>query len=162
MAVIDWLIVGIFLLSSFFGLWRGLVREVFSLLAWFLAFMAARWGSPSLATFLSQYLDSPQLVLIIAYASLFFIALLLGSLIASWLSRLTAKAGLSISDRLLGMFFGAARGLLILVVLHTLAQLFSLDAWLQDSQYFDQLAPLSAWVQHTLAQLNLYLLELNP
>lgn len=161
MALIDWLIVAIVLLSSFFGLIRGLVKEVFSLLAWVVAFIVARWASPFVATWLSIYIQSPQTVLIIAYGSLFFVVLLLGGMLAGMLSRLTAKAGLSLSDRLLGMLFGFARAVLVLVVLHTLIQLFALQPWIADSHYFPHLEPLSAWVQDTLAQLSLYLLELN-
>ena len=46
MATLDWLVVALFLASVVIGLWRGLVAEVLSLLAWVAAFVLAQWFAP--------------------------------------------------------------------------------------------------------------------
>lgn len=161
MAVIDWVIVAIILVSSLLSLWRGFVRELLSLAAWILAFLAARYFSPIFANWLVEYVHSVQACLIIAYASIFFITLLAGSFFAGFVSKTVQRAGLSISDRLLGLVFGFARGLLILVVLYTLVDLFALQALLMDSEFVPYLEPLTGWTAQAISQISASLSEIN-
>jgi membrane protein required for colicin V production len=66
------------------------------------------------------------------YAAVFLVILVLVSIAAVVISKLVKAAGLGVEDRLLGAFFGVARGALIVTVLMLLAGLTSLPrqpAW---------------------------------
>ena len=107
-------------LSIILALWRGLVRTLFGLAAWAISLIA----SPFLAQILSERFDwSWALSLGLSFLAIFLATRLVGSLIARALERV----GLSSVDRLLGAVFGAARALLIIALLATIAHSFKLD-----------------------------------
>ena len=45
MAAFDYVILGVLLASGLLGLMRGLLKEIFSLLAYILSFLAEFWGT---------------------------------------------------------------------------------------------------------------------
>ncbi len=107
-------------LSIILALWRGLVRTLFGLAAWAISLIA----SPFLAQILSERFDwSWALSLGLSFLAIFLATRLVGSLIA----RALVRVGLSSVDRLLGAVFGAARALLIIALLATIAHSFKLD-----------------------------------
>jgi membrane protein required for colicin V production len=99
-------------LSIILGVWRGLVRTLFGLAAWAISLVA----SPFLAQWLSERFDwSWGLSLGLSFLAIFLAA------------RALVSVGLSSVDRLLGAMFGAARALLIIALLATIAHSFKLD-----------------------------------
>ncbi|MFA9460802.1 CvpA family protein [Thiohalorhabdus sp. Cl-TMA] len=111
--VIWLLIIGV---SAVISVWRGFVREVFSLAAWVLAVVvAARLGSP-LANALDGTIADPQVRAVTAFLLLFFVTLLLASLVGIFAYRMVHSAGLKATDRSLGLFFGVLRGIVIVGV----------------------------------------------
>ncbi|HZJ98003.1 MAG TPA: CvpA family protein, partial [Oligella sp.] len=48
MTAFDYVILGVILASGILGLLRGFLKEVFSLLAYILSFLAAIWWGPNL------------------------------------------------------------------------------------------------------------------
>ncbi|HKJ89450.1 MAG TPA: CvpA family protein [Gammaproteobacteria bacterium] len=99
--------------SAAISLWRGFVREVFSLAAWILAVVvAARLGSP-LARALDGTIADPHVRAVTAFLLLFFVTLLIASLVGVFAYRLVHSAGLKATDRSLGLFFGVLRGIVI-------------------------------------------------
>ena len=115
MSHLDYIIIGIVLLSSLFGFSRGLVRESFSLVAWVSAFLFGIWFGPSLAEY-SEYLGEERFGQIAAFLIVIVVTLLLASMIQWGLGQLVARTGLSGTDRLLGLLFGAARGGLLVTI----------------------------------------------
>jgi len=113
----DWTIVAIIGVSCAFSLLRGFVREALSLAAWLLATFVAIAFHERLAVVLARWIHTPSLQLIVAFAALFFATLLLGALVNKLLGTLVAASGLGGIDRLLGMVFGLARGLLIVMAI---------------------------------------------
>ncbi|MEW5769627.1 MAG: CvpA family protein [Pseudomonadota bacterium] len=119
---LDLLVLAILVGSAALGLLRGLTREVFSLAAWILAFLGARLLGP-LVSPLMPGADNPALQYAAAMA-LVFVAVLIGaSLLGGLLAGLVRLAGLGPYDRLLGVMFGAARGVVAVVGLALLAGL---------------------------------------
>jgi membrane protein required for colicin V production len=112
----DYVVLGIVAASALLGLWRGVVSEVLALVAWVVAFVAARtWGEAAGAYF-ADVVAEPSL----RYAA-GFVAILLGVLVTFWVARLVLSlllkaAGLGLVDRLLGAGFGVVRGVLIVLV----------------------------------------------
>ncbi|MBI3524405.1 MAG: CvpA family protein [Betaproteobacteria bacterium] len=128
----DWVVVTVVLLSSLLGLWRGLVSEVLALLAWVAAFFAARtWGGLA-AEFLSAWLRDPGVRQVAGFAAVFVLTLLLFAALRFLLAGFLRMIGLGLADRFLGMLFGAARGLLMVlagVLLGGLTELPRHDWW---------------------------------
>ena len=110
---IDASILIIMMLSSIFGIWRGLVREIFSLVTLIFALLVARRYSDVLANFLFSSFDNQTISYVVAFALIFIIVMMLGTLLNFLLSKLLIFTGLKFIDRLLGGVFGIARGAII-------------------------------------------------
>ena len=113
MTLVDILWLVIILGSVVISVWRGFVREVFSLAAWVLALVvAARLGGP-LAASIGDTIADPQVRAVTAFLLLLFVTLLVASLVGVAVYRLVHKSGLKATDRSLGLFFGALRGVVV-------------------------------------------------
>ena len=111
---------------------RGFVREVLALASWVIAFVAASMLSGTVAGWLAGVIQNESWRALTAFAAVFLTTLIGMSLLALAISKLMRKAGLGLEDRLLGGFFGFARGILIVTVLVLLGGLTSaprLPAW---------------------------------
>ncbi|MSQ49769.1 MAG: CvpA family protein [Betaproteobacteria bacterium] len=115
MTWLDYAVIGVFAMSLVVGAWRGLVREVLSILGWVIAFLAANLLAGPLGPMMPQTIPSPELRVAAAYLAVFVASLLVTSLVGLLLSRIVKAAGLGGVDRMLGALFGVARGLLIVL-----------------------------------------------
>lgn len=114
---VDGMALGVVVVSALFGLLRGMIREVLSLLAWVLGLYAAwRFGphglAPALPPVVPQWLRIPLADLLIFLG--FVIA---GTLLALLVRKIFYGVGLGGPDRLLGAVFGVLRGVLLIAVL---------------------------------------------
>lgn len=131
MTALDWVAMLLLSASAVLGLVRGVVVEIFSLIAWILAFLAAQWGAAAVGPFLPvelsgglRYFAGFVAVFIVA----FFVLLLLGRL----LKGAVGAVGLGGVDKAVGGVFGLLRGLVILTGLTLAAGLTALpqtDFW---------------------------------
>jgi membrane protein required for colicin V production len=123
---LDYAVIGVIALSSAWGLWRGLVREVISLAGWVLAFLAANLFAAPLAQALPASISHPDVRVIVAFVAIFVVTLTAATLAAVLLSRALKAAGLGGLDRTLGGLFGLARALLIALAFAVVAGLTNL------------------------------------
>ena len=132
---VDYLIFGILALSALIGLIRGLVREVLSLAIWIGAFLVAWWFYQPLAEHLTAWISTPSVRLGAAFLILVFVVLIAGAIVGHLITLLVEKTGLTGTDRLLGVVFGAARGAVLVAMLVYLAGLTPLpdDPWWKES-----------------------------
>lgn len=119
MTLFDFSIIAIVLVSSAFGLWRGLVYAVLSLLGWPLAFVLSRMYAAGIAPLLPLQQEVARLTA--AYVLVFIAALIVWGLLVWLLSRLVRMVGLGWLDRILGGLFGVLRGGLLVLALAWLA-----------------------------------------
>lgn len=145
----DYAIIAVVLLSILISLVRGFVREALSLASWILAFIVALKFYPAMSTVLENLIHSPTLRTISAFLILFIGVLIICAIINFILSTLVSKTGLSGTDRLLGMVFGAARGILVVSALLLVAELTPMpeSAWWKSSVLIPQFAPIENWLQ---------------
>jgi membrane protein required for colicin V production len=117
MTLFDYAVLTIVGVSVLLSVLRGFVREVLALASWVIAFMAASLLSSRVAEWLAPMIANDLGRAVAAFACVFLMTLLAMSLLAMILAGLVRKAGLGLEDRLLGGFFGFARGMLIVLVL---------------------------------------------
>jgi membrane protein required for colicin V production len=114
---LDWLIVGVLVLSVIHAAAQGFVFEAFSLAGTVFGYLLAAWEYPVAARFLAPYLKS-DLVAAGAGFLLIFVAVVILAGIAGRIARWAARSvGLRWFDRLLGGVFGFLRGALVVMVL---------------------------------------------
>ena len=113
----DYAVLVIVGLSLLIGLLRGAVKEVLSLVGWVAAFFVANMFASYLAASLTPLNNNPALQTVTAYVVLFIATLLLVTLLKIALSELIKAMGLGGLDKLLGVFVGAARGVLIVLII---------------------------------------------
>lgn len=145
---VDYVIIGIIGVSALISLVRGFVRETVSLIVWVLAFGLAWAYFRDLAPHLAPWVDTPSLRLGLAFLILFLVVLLLGGIVGFLIGQLVDKTGLSGTDRLLGMLFGAARGAVLVAILVLLAGLtpFPQDSWWRESGLIVYFQDLAVWL----------------
>ncbi|HEX6591384.1 MAG TPA: CvpA family protein [Moraxellaceae bacterium] len=131
----DIVILVVIALSVLLGVFRGFVREAFSLAGWFLAYVVARLFHAPLEAMLADAITTPSLRLAVAWGGLFVATLLLCSVAAWMIMSLMEAAGLRGMDRFMGAIFGLLRGLiLVLALLVMLAPFVGKDAWWQQAK----------------------------
>ncbi|HET8707544.1 MAG TPA: CvpA family protein [Pseudomonadales bacterium] len=114
---IDYAIIAVLAISSVASLVRGFVREAISLATWAAALIISFNFDDRLASLLQPYITVPVGRQMAAFTLLFAGTLLVGALVGSFARKLLAATGMSLLDRLLGMAFGLARAVLIIVLI---------------------------------------------
>ncbi len=119
---VDLVLLGVLMISTLWGWARGMIREIFGLLAWAAAFWGARQGAPWLFAHLGA-IHQQTLRWLLAFLGLMFVILIVVRMLGNLLRKLASGIGLGILDGLLGAAFGGLRGALIDVILLLLAGL---------------------------------------
>lgn len=121
MTAFDYTVLAILGLSIIFSVMRGLVKEVLSILAWFVAFYVGRTYTEQMLPLMPADIPSESLRTLAAFLVLFLATLLLSTLLAIAISAIFKKIGLGWLNRLLGAVFGAFRGVLVVCIFVLLA-----------------------------------------
>ena len=154
LATVDWIIIGLVAFSALISLIRGFVKEAMSLVIWMLAFTVAVNFKQPAAELLTNMINQPSIRQLVAFGALFVGTLLLGSMVNFLLGKLVSSTGLSGTDRMLGLVFGAFRGLLIvlaLVVILPSALPVDQDPWWQASALIPVFQSFEAWGREAAA-----------
>lgn len=123
----DYLLALVVVMSFGLGLFRGMIKTVFDLGSWIIAFLAAPLAGPAITGFTN--LDAyPWVGLLIGFVAAFFLVRLVGILLSKGLT----SVGLAGADRALGGVIGLARAALIITGLATAGTLLDMHrqpAW---------------------------------
>ena len=144
--------IGIIVISSLISLSRGFVKEALSLVTWIVAGAVAWMFGGALAEHFAPYIQLPSGRVIAACALLFVVTLLLGALVNFLISELVRVTGMSGTDRVLGMVFGGARGVLLVVLLVGLLSLAPVqqDPWWQQSVLMPHFLMVADWSKNII------------
>jgi len=131
----DYILIAIVGLSMVLSLWRGFMREVISLTGLVAAFLIAGRTSSIVGGFLSQWITKGVLTDILGFAIVFTGIMLTVGLIGGMIRKLVDKADLTATDRTLGVFFGLARGVLLISLFFLIYTSYSKAGkpWMQNS-----------------------------
>jgi membrane protein required for colicin V production len=132
---VDYIILAVLGISVLIGLWRGLISEVLALAIWIAGFWVAWTFGPRVAVYFEHSIPPPSVRMLVSYGLCFIVVLLAGAMLRFLVSRLIQGTGLGGTDRLLGMFFGFVRGVLLVTIAVFLVGFtpFSRDPWWRDS-----------------------------
>lgn len=169
--VIFLIIVGI---SALVGIARGMTKEILSVAGWILAAAAVFYLVPVLDPIMQQYIASKILSTIVSGLVILIVFCIFWILTVDRLGSVVRASRLSAVDRILGFVFGAARGVLIVILvalmITTIIPEQSKNGVFKDSQYFkvasDSAEPLkqlipSDWIDRFKSKTEEFMLAKN-
>jgi membrane protein required for colicin V production len=118
---LDLIILAVIGISSLLSLYRGFASEFLSLATWIVALWLPFNYTEQFMTFLPDTVESPSARWFISAGILFIGALVIGGLLSWLIRKVIGGTTLGITDKLLGLLLGAARGVLILAIVALLA-----------------------------------------
>ena len=114
---LDWILLGIVLVSTVAAAFKGFIRELISIASLVAALVVAALGYERAAGWFEDLTRSHTIALGAGFLALFLGVLLLGAAAGPVARKLVKTAGLQWFDRFLGAVFGLVRGVLIDCVL---------------------------------------------
>ncbi len=151
--VADYALLTILAVSMAVGLWRGFVVEVLSLTVWIGAFWLTLGFGSTVAGWFGG-IESVSARFFLGHAAVFLVVLLAGGGVTWLIGKAIAGTGLSSTDRVLGVGFGLARG----VVLTCLAVLLlgftpmPQDGWWRESRLIPEAQRGAEWMSGFLPE----------
>ena len=147
----NWVDIAIFViigLSMLTGLVRGFVKELIALGIWILAFWLAYHYTASAEILLQQYIKDPSARKIAGFVIILLATVIAGSIVNAIFSFILKRAGLSGTDRLLGMGFGFFRGVFVVSLIIVVLNMTSIphDNYFRDSSLYPRFDPLTKWL----------------
>ena len=123
-------------LSVLYSVWKGMVREAFSLMALVIAYLVALNLYSDLAVLIGGVITEETLANILSFIVLFVVSLLFVAMIGRMVKKYLHSAhAISGWDRFLGGFFGMAKGIFLMIVFMFPLQWFdeTYARWTEDS-----------------------------
>ncbi len=114
--IFDGIVIGVILFSAVLAMVRGFSREILSIVSWGGSAVAAYYLYPLLVPYALQYKTDTKIATIASAAVIFLLALIIISFITIRIADFIIDSRIGALDRTLGFLFGAARGLLLMVV----------------------------------------------
>jgi membrane protein required for colicin V production len=145
---VDYIIITIIVLSMIISVLRGFVREVLSVFAWILAIWIAMTFASDLAESFNPYVHNAMTRLGLAFFVLFVISLVVAALVNFLIVRMVAKIGLGSIDKCMGLFFGFARGVVLVALILACASLTVMpkQKYWQETYLLPYFNPLEQWM----------------
>ena len=135
----DAVALAVVLISAVMAFARGLIREVFSIVAFFAAIFAAIWLHRYVAPMLEGAVGNPLFATLFAGFLIFLVVFVAITVITSMLAKAAHNSDeIGTLDRGAGLLFGAARGVLIvsLFVLLVRAALANVPGWMVEARFY--------------------------
>ena len=115
-------LIAVVLISAVLSMVRGFTREVMAIVSWAAAAAAAYYFHPLVLPYLKPYIQKDNIALGVAVAAVFFVTLVVISIITVKVSDAILDSKVGALDRTLGFLFGAVRGFALCVVAFLIGQ----------------------------------------
>ncbi len=109
-------VLAIILVSALLAMLRGFTREVLAIASWIAAAAAGAYLYPFLLPYVKPYVSKEPWASIASATAIFFVALIVVSIITVNLSDAILDSKVGALDRSLGFLFGVARGFVLCVI----------------------------------------------
>jgi membrane protein required for colicin V production len=122
--------------STAVSLVRGIMREVLSLVAWAAAFGVAVLYVDRVSGLFAGFIHIAWLRYVVGFLLILIATLIVASMLSRFISMVVKTSGMGINDRLLGMVFGFARGIVVVALLTVLMSAMPVvhEAWWKESK----------------------------
>lgn len=114
--LLDGIVIVVMLVSALLAMYRGFLREVLSIASWGAAAAAAFLLHKQALPYVKPYIANDNIALGVTAVGIFVVTLLVVSWITMKISDFVLDSAFGALDRSAGFLFGAARGLLLIVV----------------------------------------------
>jgi membrane protein required for colicin V production len=143
----DYIIVVVVVGSLAWGLLRGFLREIVSLLALVLSVYLAVKFAPMLGLEFTWW-DSGNVRYLVSFVSIFLLVLVAGFFVGKFCKKLAKSLGLAWLDRTLGALFGALRGGIVVLVMLFIVGGTALNqtTWYQQSRVAPEFSAMLQWM----------------
>jgi len=151
--LLDGIVIGFTLVSAMLAMVRGFSREVLSIASWVAAAAAAYFFYPAVLPYVQPHIDHDTVALAVAAAIVFFVALIVVTVITMKIADFIIDSKVGPLDRTLGFLYGAGRGLLVLsVALMFFNWLVDTNppAWVANAKSRPLLEAIGTWVEGVL------------
>lgn len=132
---LDWLLISYIMVAMLLGFWRGLVKEVFVLLTWFISLAITLNYMSKFSNLLIPFISFPNIRLIAALLTLFMVAMILFGWFCDLVIQSMRLDSLSSTEQFLGMILGSVRGVLsifLVIIIGSLTQWSDSPSWIQS------------------------------
>jgi membrane protein required for colicin V production len=156
---LDLALIAVAFISGILAMYRGLTRELMSILSWIVAALATLYfilNYRKIAEDMAQQMGAQVAVAqIVIGAVIFLIVLIVVHLITARLSDAILDSRVGMIDRILGFVFGVARGFLLIVIPYMFYESFIPDSsshypWIRDSKSLPYIKSTGAAIRSVL------------
>lgn len=135
MALIDWAIVIVLIVSALGAAKHGFLVEVFSLAGVVLGLLLASWNYQKVLPWIAGWIHSPGIADAIAFLAVALAVMILAGLAGRLVRWSVHSIGLGWADRLTGALFGLLKGcILVTLGVMAIAAFLPKAAWLENSK----------------------------
>src|SRR6202795_4391288 len=154
--ILDLALLAVMLISGLLAMVRGFMREILSIAAWGAAALVTLYAFGKLLPTAKTYFNNDTVASVVVVAGVFIGTLIVVSIITVRISDMILDSRIGALDRTLGLIFGLARGLLIVVVAFFLFSWFvpagKLPEGIRDAKSREALQSTGRWLQSLLPQ----------
>ena len=147
-------VLAVVFISALLAMLRGFTREILAIASWIAAAAAGAYLNQYLVPFLKPYVAKEPWTQIASATIIFFVALLLVSIITVNLSDAVLDSKVGALDRSLGFLFGAARGFVLCVIAFVFFTMLDppekQPVWVKDAKFRPVLASVGTDMQAML------------
>ena len=117
---LDVVILIIVLISALIALNRGLIKEVLSIIGWFLGVVAVIYLLPYVQPLMEEHVESEIMAIVASAFAILIVFFVIWIYLTSIIIGKVRDSKLSGMDRVLGLFFGLLRAFLLVILLNIL------------------------------------------
>ena len=153
---LDFILIGVMLVSALLAMIRGFMREILSIASWAIAAVVTLYSYSKLLPVAKDFFKNDILATVVLIAVTFLGTLLIVSIITVRFSDMVLDSRVGALDRTLGFLFGLGRGLIIVVVAFVfftwLVPPRSQPAWITEAKSKVVLESTGKWLESLLPE----------